>query len=115
MAIAVLQSKIEHSTWKTLPAYSGLALDTWRSILQKDTFIKELWPAQHLLGKKGVLQGASAVVQMPTSAGKTKSTELILRSAFWQIAFRWLLSLRHFGHCAMRSAAVSLLHLTEKQ
>ena len=82
VTIAVLRSKIERSTWKTLPAYSGLTLDTWRSILQKDSFIKELWPAQHLLGKKGVLQGRSAVVQMPTSAGKTKSTELILRSAF---------------------------------
>jgi hypothetical protein len=35
-----------------------------------------------LLGEKGVFEGKSAVVQMPTSAGKTKSTELIIRSSF---------------------------------
>ena len=82
VAMAVLRRKIENSTWKTLPLYSNLPLEIWRRVLQKDSFIKELWPAQHLLGKMGVLQGKSAVVQMPTSAGKTKSTELILRSAF---------------------------------
>ena len=49
---------------------------------RKTSFIKELWPAQHLLGRAGVLKGESAVGQMPTSAGKTKATELILRSAF---------------------------------
>ncbi|MGD9950078.1 MAG: DEAD/DEAH box helicase, partial [Desulfobulbus sp.] len=35
-----------------------------------------------LLGQADVLKGESAIVQMPTSAGKTKATELILRSAF---------------------------------
>lgn len=50
--------------------------------LHKNSFIKEFWPAQHLLGQANVLRGKSAIVQMPTSAGKTKATELILRSAF---------------------------------
>jgi cytochrome c biogenesis factor len=36
----------------------------------------------HLLGKEGIFSGQSAVIQMPTSAGKTKSTEIIIRSAF---------------------------------
>ncbi len=79
---AVLRKKLENSAWKALPSYSGLPRDKWLYALQKDSFIKELWPAQHLLGKADVLKGKSAIVQMPTSAGKTKATELILRSAF---------------------------------
>lgn len=79
---AVLRKKLENSAWKALPSYSGLPRDKWLHALQKDSFIKELWPAQHLLGKADVLKGESAIVQMPTSAGKTKATELIVRSAF---------------------------------
>jgi POLQ-like helicase len=79
---AVLRKKLGNSAWKALPSYSGLPRDKWLHALQKDSFIKELWPAQHLLGKADVLKGESAIVQMPTSAGKTKATELILRSAF---------------------------------
>lgn len=79
---AILRKKLENSVWKALPSYSGLPRDKWFHALQKDSFIKELWPAQHLLGKADVLKGESAIVQMPTSAGKTKATELILRSAF---------------------------------
>jgi superfamily II DNA/RNA helicase len=79
---AVLRKKLENSTWKALPLYSDLPRDKWLHTLQKESFIKELWPAQHLLGKADVLRGESAIVQMPTSAGKTKATELILRSAF---------------------------------
>lgn len=79
---AVLRKKLENSAWKALPSYSGLPRDKWLHALQKDSFIKELWPAQQLLGKADVLKGESAIVQMPTSAGKTKATELILRSAF---------------------------------
>lgn len=79
---AVLRKKLDNSAWKALPSYSGLPRDKWLHALQKDSFIKELWPAQHLLGQADVLKGESAIVQMPTSAGKTKATELILRSAF---------------------------------
>jgi len=79
---AVLRKKLQNSCWKALPLYSGLHRDIWQNALNKESFIKELWPAQHLLGKAGVLNGRSAVVQMPTSAGKTKATELVLRSAF---------------------------------
>jgi len=79
---AVLRKKLENSGWKALPLYSGLPRDKWLHALQKKSFIKELWPAQHLLGQADVLKGESAIVQMPTSAGKTKATELILRSAF---------------------------------
>lgn len=78
----VLRKKLENSAWKALPIYSGLPRDKWLQALQKESFIKELWPAQHLLGQGDVLKGESAIVQMPTSAGKTKAMELILRSAF---------------------------------
>ena len=79
---AIVKNKLENSAWKNLPIYSGISKENWRSVLQKDSFIKEFWSAQHLLGKADVLKGKSAVIQMPTSAGKTKSTELIIRSAF---------------------------------
>lgn len=79
---AVLRKKLENSTWMALPYYSGLPQDNWNHALQKESFIKELWPAQHLLGRANVLKGESAIIQMPTSAGKTKATELIIRSAF---------------------------------
>lgn len=79
---AIVKKKLENSAWKNLPLYSGVSKEKWQVILQKDSFIKEFWPSQHLLGKADVLKGKSAVIQMPTSAGKTKSTELIIRSAF---------------------------------
>jgi len=79
---SVLKKKLENSAWKSLPKYSGLSLQSWRPTLQKESFIKELWPAQHLLGIADVLKGKSTIIQMPTSAGKTKAVELIVRSAF---------------------------------
>jgi POLQ-like helicase len=79
---AIVKRRVEHSARRLLPQYSGLSLETWRSALAKRFFVRELWPAQRLLGQQGVLAGESAVVQMPTSAGKSRSTELIIRSAF---------------------------------
>ena len=79
---AVVKRRYENSTWYCLPYYSDLTVDQWRYALQKETFVRELWPAQHLLGKQDVFRGKSAVVQMPASAGKTKATEIIIRSAF---------------------------------
>tara|TARA_R110002033_G_C3890919_1_gene238827 strand:- start:197 stop:3313 length:3117 start_codon:yes stop_codon:yes gene_type:complete len=79
---AVAKRKIQYSSLICLPKYTGLAVNLWQAVLAKDNFIKEFWPAQRLLGEKGIFEGKSAVVQMPTSAGKTKSTELIIRSSF---------------------------------
>ena len=79
---AIVKNRLENSTWICLPVYTNLAVDVWSPLIRKETFIKEFWPAQHLLGQKGVFQGKSAMVQMPTSAGKTKATEIIIRSAF---------------------------------
>jgi POLQ-like helicase len=79
---AIIIKKINNSCWQNLPFFSDLEKSMWSSTIKKYNFIKELWPAQILLGKEGVFKGQSAVIQMPTSAGKTKSTEIIIRSAF---------------------------------
>ncbi|MDP1715946.1 MAG: DEAD/DEAH box helicase [Anaerolineales bacterium] len=79
---AIIRKRFDNSTWNCLPKYTDLPIETWAEVIKKKTFIKEFWSAQHLLGEKGVFKGKSAVVQMPTSAGKTKATEVIIRSAF---------------------------------
>lgn len=79
---AVLKKRLENSAWYLLPAYSDIPVEQWAGALRKDTFMKELWPAQRLLGERGVYRGKSAVIQMPTSAGKTRATEIVIRSAF---------------------------------
>jgi len=79
---AIIKFRLKNSSWMLLPRFSGLPKETWSSYLAKDDSIKELWPSQRLLGEEGVLKDSSAIIQMPTSAGKTKSIELIIRSAF---------------------------------
>ncbi len=80
--VAVIRIKLSLSSWNRLPLYSGLPIESWSPALKKDSAIKELWPAQVILGENGLYLGKSAIIQMPTSAGKTKAVELIIRSAF---------------------------------
>lgn len=82
VCFSILKLKILHSTKKLLPQYTNTPLATWAPVIANPDFMRELWPSQRLLGERGVFQGASAVVQMPTSAGKSKSIEVIIRSAF---------------------------------
>lgn len=79
---AIVRRRIENSARRSLPQYSGLPLEIWQPALAKKYFVRELWPAQRLLGQQSIFSGRSAVVQMPTSAGKSRATELIIRSAF---------------------------------
>ncbi|HDY7733553.1 TPA: DEAD/DEAH box helicase [Vibrio vulnificus] len=79
---SIIGRKIKNSSLNLLPTYTGLPIELWMPALNKATFIKEFWPAQRLLGDAEVFSGRSAVVQLPTSAGKTKSAELIIRSSF---------------------------------
>lgn len=79
---SILLRKIENSSIICLPKYTQIPIEKWVNVITKPKFVREFWPAQRLLGEQGVLSGLSAVVQMPTSAGKTKSTELIIRSSF---------------------------------
>jgi len=79
---ALIRRKTQNSSLVCLPLYTGMSLEIWNDTLNNEGFIKEFWPGQRLVGELGVLKGRSAVMQMPTSAGKTKSAELIIRSAF---------------------------------
>ncbi|TPT12584.1 DEAD/DEAH box helicase [Acinetobacter baumannii] len=82
LIIAVTNGKINNSPWNRLPVLSNLSVDLWSPIIRKDDFPKELWPSQIKIGEAGFFKNASGLIQMPTSAGKTKSIEMILHSAF---------------------------------
>jgi hypothetical protein len=82
IATALVRKKIANAARTILPPASDLALEIWLPALQRPAFPRELWPSQQRICAAGVLQGTSAVIQMPTSAGKTRATELILRSGF---------------------------------
>jgi superfamily II DNA/RNA helicase len=79
---ALCRRKLDNASRTLLPKASGLDLAAWQPALQKSHFPRELWPAQKRICDAGMLRGRSAVIQMPTSAGKTRATELIIRSAF---------------------------------
>ncbi|HEV2548726.1 MAG TPA: DEAD/DEAH box helicase [Stellaceae bacterium] len=82
VSVALCHNKLANASRSLLPLASGLTLDAWRSPLVKPHFPRELWPAQMKICDAGLLKGRSAIIQMPTSAGKTRATELIIRSAF---------------------------------
>lgn len=79
---AISRRKISNAARTILPQTSGLGVDVWSDALRRQAFPRELWPAQRRICAAGVLAGKSAVIQMPTSAGKTRASELLLRSAF---------------------------------
>lgn len=79
---AVAVTRISNSAWTLLPLYSELSNEAWQPYLKRERSIKEIWPSQRMLGEAGLYRGESGIVQMPTSAGKTRATELIIRSAF---------------------------------
>ena len=81
--IAVICKKVNNSSTKLLPEFSGLDFSVWQDYIISEGSIKELWPSQIELGKQGIFLGESGIVQMPTSSGKTASVNLILRSAFY--------------------------------
>lgn len=80
---ALARVRIRDSVWTQLPASSDLPVELWRDSLLRKGALRVMWPSQRALGAAGVYRGESAVVQMPTSAGKTRSIELIVRSAFF--------------------------------
>src|SRR5208283_1745687 len=57
---AVIRTRQANSTWATLPRFSEVQEGTWEPVLQRPTFILELWPAQRLLGERGLYRGLSA-------------------------------------------------------
>lgn len=80
--VAIVKLRLAYSSWNTLPEFSNIPKEEWKDIIKKPHFPKELWPSQIKIGEQGVFSGNSSVIQMPTSAGKTKSVEIILRSNF---------------------------------
>ena len=80
--IAVLFLSINRSAWKLLPSYTGLSEQSWNNYLRSKNGLKMLWSAQQLIGEANILRGMNGIVQLPTGVGKTKSIELIIRSAF---------------------------------
>lgn len=82
IASAVVRLRLADSAWARLPAFTGISSEQWAPAIRRPGFPKELWPSQKLLGKAGLFSGRSGVVQMPTSAGKTRSVEIVLRSGF---------------------------------
>jgi hypothetical protein len=79
---AICAHKLRNAARTILPKASELEAELWRPALAKAHFPIELWPAQQRIADAGLLAGKSAVIQMPTSAGKTRATELIIRAAF---------------------------------
>jgi POLQ-like helicase len=79
---AVSVTRIANSAWTLLPKYSELTTKEWKPYLSRPMSIKEMWPSQRMLGEAGLYKGQSGIVQMPTSAGKSRATELVIRSAF---------------------------------
>lgn len=82
LLFAVIKRSIAKSSWKLLPEYSNMDISKWKPYLNDSSSIKMLWSSQQLIGRMGILQGKSAIVQLPTGVGKTKSIELIIRSAY---------------------------------
>ncbi len=82
LVTAICSGKIQNSSRNRLPPTSDLSLEAWSPALAKTGFPIELWPAQRRIADADLLRGRSAVIQMPTSAGKTRATELIIRAAF---------------------------------
>lgn len=82
LVTALCARKLRNSARNLIPPSSGLSTDVWRGALLRPHFPIELWPAQQRICEAGLLQGRSAVIQMPTSAGKTRATEMIIRAHF---------------------------------
>jgi hypothetical protein len=79
---AIIRKRVATSAWTTLPGFTGVTTERWTTAIRRPEFPKELWPSQMLLGRAGLFSGASGIVQMPTSAGKTRSIEIVLQSGF---------------------------------
>ena len=79
---AIVRMRVAASVWTTLPGFTGITTEQWATAIRRPEFPKELWPSQMLIGRAGLFSGTSGIIQMPTSAGKTRSVEIVLRSSF---------------------------------
>lgn len=80
--LAILKKKIYNSCIYLMPLYSKIDKKDWIETFKNNLIIKEMWSSQILLGEKGIFEGKSGVIQMPTSSGKTTSVALAVQAAF---------------------------------
>ena len=80
--LAIFKKKILNSALYLMPIFSDTTQEKWHEQLIYQRGLKELWPAQINFGTSGVFNGASGVIQMPTSSGKTTSIALTIQTAF---------------------------------
>jgi len=78
----IILKRFTVSAREILSEYSDAEISLWENYLIRDDSLKEFWPSQVKLAEHGVFKGVSAIVQMPTSAGKTRAAELIIRNSF---------------------------------
>lgn len=80
-AIMITRLKISNSVLKKMPTFSNTNDFLWKHWLNEKKVFPLLWESQIKIGESGVYSGQSAVIQMPTGAGKTAAMSLIIRSA----------------------------------
>ena len=80
--LAKVVDRLGHiSIWATLPGRTSAPIEGWQHYMaiqmEARTPLIDLWPSQRQAIQKGLLDGTSSLtLRMPTSAGKTKMTEL---------------------------------------
>lgn len=80
--LAILKKKLFNSCITLMPIYTNLPKEKWKNTFINNLKIREMWPSQIILGKNGIFNGKSGVIQMPTSSGKTTSVALAIQSSF---------------------------------
>lgn len=114
LSVAIFFYRLMRSSRNLLPKYSDLPTELWMQYLDDSSSLKELWPSQRVMGDSGIFRGASAVIQMPTSAGKTKASELILRTAFLSGRTKFAIVIAPFrALCEEISSALALAFANE--
>ena len=84
--LTLFDLKIRNSFIELSNKYINIENDQFKRNLIENNKIKELWPSQKNIGENGVFKGKSAVIQLPTGAGKTKSLTILLSTYFLQIS-----------------------------
>ena len=79
---AVVQVAFSESQWSYLSKCSGLSMNLWSNYLNNEKTPQILSPVLRIIAEKGVLRGKNALIQLSSYDDKTRSIELVSRSAF---------------------------------
>lgn len=82
LLLAVCKMKCMYSIAAMIKEHNKMSAEKKALLLSNNALIKEFWPAQRLMLKKGFFDGKSGIIQLPTGAGKTKSISLCVYSYF---------------------------------